>query len=535
MQLSDMADPCLIETNSRGEAYTCFITALKRDSSFAPAFTSLGIHYSEFVDPPDPLRASKCFQKAVELDSREGDAARRLAEGFADDQDWDLVEVVAKRTIEGEGGAEGDVTGSSADAARYKPVYAWAWKAIGIVELVILSLLEFSSVFLCCFTQNRGNYATAITDLQIALRADEEDHRTWTRLGEAYSKSGRPAAALKALTRAYELEPIDWTCLFFTAEVYRQMGLFELSIATLTTIVESRPEEVGALVVLSESCLSLGRLEFATGFQSRSEASFSQAITTSCQSLQSSNGSGRISWKVMADSLFEMSKIATFTDLPSVSPAILIVTTLLAPEAATTGVAGRTAQDIIASVAEDLCGRTLGWLAVLAYQVRMSLCTQEDEVKASAYYDHAVSLYSLISSSADKLSEPVALSIRKSTVASLGVALRGDPSNDSYWNALGSVNFDADPKIAQHSFIKAIELDAKVGVSMLQSTLTSVAEVFMGHRSRILNTGRTWACFTSTTVILSLPTTRCIRRRCSIPSIASHGLGKLLSPLQMDI
>lgn len=102
--------------------------------TFAPAFTSLGIYYSEFVSPPDPTRASKCFQKAFELDPREAEAARRLAEGFAEERDWDLVEVVARRTIEGEGGLEGGL--DAAAASRFQPLNAWAWKAVGIVELV---------------------------------------------------------------------------------------------------------------------------------------------------------------------------------------------------------------------------------------------------------------------------------------------------------------------------------------------------------------------------------------------------------------
>jgi superkiller protein 3 len=131
--------------DSRKDAYPLFISALKQSSTFAPAFTSLGIHYLEFASPPDPLRASKCFQKAFELDSREGEAARRLAEGFAEEKEWDLVEVVAKRTIEGEGGTEGDMAklkggaGPNVNmgaAARYKPVNAWAWKASGVVEMV---------------------------------------------------------------------------------------------------------------------------------------------------------------------------------------------------------------------------------------------------------------------------------------------------------------------------------------------------------------------------------------------------------------
>ncbi len=47
--------------------------------------------------------ALKCFQKAFELNAREADAARQLAEGFLEEQEWDLVKVVMNRTIEGKG------------------------------------------------------------------------------------------------------------------------------------------------------------------------------------------------------------------------------------------------------------------------------------------------------------------------------------------------------------------------------------------------------------------------------------------------
>lgn len=118
----------------REEAFSYFINSLKCDRTYAPAYTSLGIYYSEFVDPPDPTRASKCFQKAFELDPREADAAKRLAEGFADEREWDLVEVVARRTIDGEGGLDAGIQGAA--VGRYLPTNAWAWKAVGVVELV---------------------------------------------------------------------------------------------------------------------------------------------------------------------------------------------------------------------------------------------------------------------------------------------------------------------------------------------------------------------------------------------------------------
>lgn len=104
---------------------------------YAPAFTSLGRYYEEHVSPPDPVRASKCFQKSFELDSREVYAARRLAVGFAEEREWDLVEVVARRTIEGEGGLEAGLeTQAKKSAALFTPMNSWAWKAVGAVELV---------------------------------------------------------------------------------------------------------------------------------------------------------------------------------------------------------------------------------------------------------------------------------------------------------------------------------------------------------------------------------------------------------------
>lgn len=130
--------------DKREDSYPCFIKSLKRNSLFAPAFTSLGIYYLDCADPPDPVRASKCFQKAFELDARESEAARRLAEGFAEEREWDLVEVVARRTIEGEGGFGGGLgNDATAPSTRYLPANAWAWKALGAVELVSITSSRF--------------------------------------------------------------------------------------------------------------------------------------------------------------------------------------------------------------------------------------------------------------------------------------------------------------------------------------------------------------------------------------------------------
>ena len=97
----------------------------------------MGVWYLDHADPPDEDRASKCFQKAFELDATQGDAARRLAEGYAKEAEWALVNVISKRVMEGEGGLEGGLSGgSSGNAGKFLHTNAWAWKASGAVQMV---------------------------------------------------------------------------------------------------------------------------------------------------------------------------------------------------------------------------------------------------------------------------------------------------------------------------------------------------------------------------------------------------------------
>jgi superkiller protein 3 len=46
------------------------------------------------------------------------------------------VEVVARRTIEGEGGLDAGIKESNSSIIKFIPTNAWAWKAVGIIEMV---------------------------------------------------------------------------------------------------------------------------------------------------------------------------------------------------------------------------------------------------------------------------------------------------------------------------------------------------------------------------------------------------------------
>lgn len=129
----------MADSESKQHAEDWFMASIRALPSFAPAYSALGTCYLEAVEP-DNDRALKCFQKAFELDATEADAARRLAEGYADEDEWALVRGIANRVMEGEGGVEGVAGGEVMNAkGRFAPKNGWAWKALGSTEMVCTS------------------------------------------------------------------------------------------------------------------------------------------------------------------------------------------------------------------------------------------------------------------------------------------------------------------------------------------------------------------------------------------------------------
>ncbi|KZW00293.1 TPR-like protein [Exidia glandulosa HHB12029] len=424
---------CLWDSGSKQDAYAQYIASLKFSSSFAPAFTSLGTYYLEAASPPDPARASKCFQKAFELDAREAEAARRLAEGFADEQEWDLVEIVARRTIEGEGGTDIVAT----QAAKYLPLNAWAWKAVGVVEL------------------HRRNYTAAIQSLQIALRADENDASCWTRLGEAYLLSGRHPAALKTFLHAKELDENDWTIDFFTANVRQELYEFDEAIALYEGILASRPQEDGVVFALAHTHLLAALKYDETGFLERAIECLASALHYVLQLLASASCPKRGVWKTLADSLLAVPLGARWSDSVPLLDAFAAVVDILPADC------GELASflkkpDAVDAVHIDGVPLPLV-LAALVCAYRISLIPADDTVSiAAASFDLGATL--------QRVRSHLAVEDRKAActvqiLACMKRTVRADPSSDMYWAALGQAQFESNVQIAQHAFIKAIECD----------------------------------------------------------------------------
>ena len=138
--------------------------------------------------------------------------------------------------------------------------------------------------------------------------ATANDFRTGTRLGEAYAKSGRPVAALKALGHAASISPDECTCAFLMGVVHQQMEQYELAIAKYEQILLHHPDEPGVPLSLADAFLELGRSQFSTGLITRSDSSFASSIAICLCAIDAFTSFRCVAWKTVADALFELSK-----------------------------------------------------------------------------------------------------------------------------------------------------------------------------------------------------------------------------------
>jgi superkiller protein 3 len=109
---------------------------------------------------------------------------------------------------------------------------------------------------------------------------------------------------------------------------------------------------------------------------------------------------------------------------------------------------------------EPLRGRSALELALAAYDYRLALLAKDDHAYGSAWADLGVSLYAWTRTTTDSDRADKA---QKEAVVSLTEALRCEPGAPAYWIALGDAQFVRQPKVAQHAYIRALEIDKTVG------------------------------------------------------------------------
>ena len=279
------------------------------------------------------------------------------------------------------------------------------------------------------------------------------------RLGEAYAKAGRHVAAVRALNHALELNPDDWVCKYFTAEVKHEMGLFEEAISLLHGICNDQPDEAGPFVLLGQSHLCLGLAQLADGFQIRAEQSFLLAIQVALDIIRRMSGFRMTAWKMIGDAAIHLSNFSTFATGDAICDVLDTIQYLPPPD---------WAEKVVSIIGlpsfpgdASLTPMTVATVAIHSYLSQISLSSPRQATNQAGWYDLGVSLqtWTLLASKSTPTEDMTF--IKDKVIEHFKKALQADPGNDTYWIGLGNAYFAAHPKAAQHAYIKALELDGK--------------------------------------------------------------------------
>ena len=462
----------------RNGAYARFLSAIKANVNFAPAYTSLGIYYADYSK--DKKRARQCFQKAFELSPAETLAAERLANSFADQGDWDIVEVIAQRVI--------DTGRARPPPGSKRKGLSWPYSALGVVQM------------------NKLEYQQAITSFLAALRISPDDYQSYVGLGESYHNSGRYNSAMRTFN--YALEPHDgmklriteerWFATYMLANVHRELGEYDEAIIGLQEVLSERSTEFGVLLSLLQTFVEKAESCLEAGLFGQAIESAQQAISTATTIVNDRPKAFNV-WKAVGDACLIFSWVwSRLDDFPATELRQLLS---LDQDSSMYDYLSEIDQVRVKPSTEEVNGErahladplTMG---ILAYKRAISSCSHDIHAQAVAWYNLGWAEHRAYSC-------PDAKSGRKYLKAAVRCfkrAIELEAGNAEFWNALGVVTTILNPKVAQHSFVRSLhlnELNAKVWANLgvlylLQTDYELAHQAFGRAQSTDPSYGQAW-------------------------------------------
>jgi len=299
-------------------------------------------------------------------------------------------------------------------------------------------------------------------------------------LGDAYVKSGRHMAGLKALEHALELEPDMWMAQYHIGEVYSQLHAFDKAIEAFKAVEYAiGGTEVGVTAALAEATFSLGRQAAAGGFHERSRRSFHEAIELAARVLRAGRAHRAWAWKLIGDAALLLAEHeATPADIEGTATVLHPVLELLVADdddrrSSVTGL-GHASNVLQAAPGPQHTVKA----AVFAFAYRAHLLKNETRVADPALYDLGCALHTLAVRTTNDAEKAAAT---KAAVSAIRLALEREPGDERLWNALGVIASAAGPQLAQHAFVVSLECYSKDPV-----TWTNLGYLYLGLDDREL-------------------------------------------------
>ncbi|KAH7346966.1 hypothetical protein BKA66DRAFT_576529 [Pyrenochaeta sp. MPI-SDFR-AT-0127] len=430
----------------RNGAYAKLLAAIKANPNYAPAYTLLGIFYEDYNK--DRRRARQCFQKAFELSPSEIVAAERLARLFANQGEWDIVEVVSQRVVDS--GKARQVPGS-----KRKGV-SWPFSALGVVQM------------------NKQEYQKSVVSFLSALRISPDDYYSYVGLGESYHNSGRYNSASRAFK--YAENPTDgvvfkktddesWFTKYMLANVNRELSEFDEALQGYEAVLVDRPKEFGVSIALLQTLVEKGWHCIETGFFGEAIDSAVRAIEVAT-TISSYKPDAFNLWKAVGDacSLFswvqERLKIFPVEQVTQVLSSHSDIGVNFDAYKSMDGIG----QDALASISEgkDATLNKAIKAAILAQKRAISSCAHDIHAQAVAWYNLGWTEYRAhvcLEQENNNGSHPT--TFLRAAMKCFKNAIELEAGNAEFWNSLGVITTTLSPKVAQHAFVRSLHLNER--------------------------------------------------------------------------
>ncbi|KAL5423211.1 hypothetical protein PMIN04_004100 [Paraphaeosphaeria minitans] len=430
----------------RSGPYAKFLAAIKANPNFAPAYTKLGIFYE--VYNKDKRRARQCFQKAFELSPSEIVAAERLARLFANQGEWDIVEVISQRVVD-----SGKV--KTAPGSKRKGV-SWPFSALGVVQM------------------NKQEFQKSIVSFLSALRISPDDYHSYIGLGESYHNSGRYNSAAKAFNYAEnpsngvvikKADSEGWFAKYMLANVNRELSEFNEAIGGYEDVLKERPQEFGVSIALVQTLVEKGWRCIETGFFGEAADSATRAIDVALGIAEYKPDAFNL-WKAVGDAL----SIFTWVQEKLQQYPGSQVATLLNSKSdielnwdVHKDVDGIGAGDLAALSSEKPSTlSTVLRASILAHKRAIASCAHDIHAQAVAWYNLGWTEYRAHVCLEQEVAQDSSLTTYlRAAMRCFKRAIELEAGNSEFWNSLGVITTTLNPKVAQHAFVRSLHLNER--------------------------------------------------------------------------
>ncbi|KAI8097505.1 uncharacterized protein BX664DRAFT_293076 [Halteromyces radiatus] len=430
----------MMEGNYRTDtnyAFKYFMLAVKRDSEFANGFAYLGHYYREIQG--DHVRAKKCYQKAFLLNPLDVETALLLSDYYVADDDHTQAQDVFRQV------------------ANTNPKAGWAWRRLGYANM------------------DSNDYEEAINCFQKALRNDTSNVRCWEGLGEAYAHEGRYVAALKAFERATTLDPLSINGNHQKALVKQKVGMLNVALSEFkATLLLAQEQGKGnylpSLKGLADTYLECAKEDFQQGFFGRAVTGCGDVIQTCLQGLQV-DPSILGFWKLIGDACCMYRSMPSYLHLCAYPALQLLMKDFAIKAHQTLGFNDDHCSQLVDEFVQLDVSQDDFYLppqasldvvlacASFAYKQVIVLCHNHRAISPAFWHDLSLVYYWVGENNLDHQESCTAVSTK-----CIQVALTLEPTQATYWNALGIITMKTSPKISQHAFIKAMEYNNRSAV-----------------------------------------------------------------------